>query len=90
MKFKQECGITGRKYTHDQVYSLSRSFAAALIHAGFKRGDVVAVVLPNIPEYAIVIFGVWDAGLIASPVNPAYTAGNFKNHILLHNRITEY
>ena len=71
----QECGVTGRKFTHEQVFQLSRGFAAALIQSGFKRGDVIGIVLQNVPEFPIVLFGIWEAGLIASPINPAYTAG---------------
>jgi acyl-CoA synthetase (AMP-forming)/AMP-acid ligase II len=69
-----ECAITGRKYTHDQVFSMSRSFAAALLKSGLKRGDVVTIVLQNIPEYAPVLLGIWEAGLIASTANPLYTS----------------
>ncbi|XP_021952713.1 probable 4-coumarate--CoA ligase 1 [Folsomia candida] len=68
-----ECGITGRIYTHGEVYKKGESFATALIHHGLKRGDSVCILLPNIPEYAIVALGIWDAGFIASPINPAYT-----------------
>ncbi len=50
----QESHETGVKYSHDQILKNAKGFAAALIQSGFKRGEVVAIVLPNIPEYATV------------------------------------
>ncbi len=69
-----ECGVTGRKYTHLEIYKQSQSFAAALKQHGLKKNDCVAVLLPNIPEYAAVILGILEGGIIASPFNPTYTA----------------
>ncbi|CAL8097226.1 unnamed protein product [Orchesella dallaii] len=68
-----KCAITGRQYTYGEVYKRSRSFAAALKQAGFKRNDSVCVLLPNIPEYPIVALGSMQAGCIVSTVNPLYT-----------------
>lgn len=42
---------------------------------GLKRGDVVAICMPNIPEYAIIVLGAIEAGLTISGINPVYTAG---------------
>jgi len=58
----QECGVSGRKYTFGQIYKKSRAFGAALLSAGFRRGDILGILLPNIPEYAIAAFGAWEAG----------------------------
>lgn len=53
----------------------SRAFAAYLQHAtGLQRGDRVAIMLPNILQYPVVLFGVLRAGLVAVNVNPLYTA----------------
>jgi acyl-CoA synthetase (AMP-forming)/AMP-acid ligase II len=76
-----KCGLTGRKYTFGELYKYSRAFAASLIHAGFKKGDILGVVLPNVPEYAIVYLGALEAGLIVSPVNPAYTPDEIKRQL---------
>lgn len=40
-----------------------------------QAGDVIAAVLPNLPEYAILILGAAEAGLQLTTVNPTYTAG---------------
>ncbi|CAG7836387.1 unnamed protein product, partial [Allacma fusca] len=68
-----ECAESGRKYTHHEVYKLSRNFATSLLHSGLSQNDVVGIILPNTPEYPIAIIGIWSAGLIATTVNPIYT-----------------
>ena len=49
---------------------------------GLKPGDVVASILPNLPESALTFFGCIEAGIIITTVNPIYTAGksNFINN----------
>lgn len=43
-----------------------------------KPGDAIGICLPNIPEYGIIVLGSTEAGLVATTVNPIYTAGSFK------------
>jgi long-chain acyl-CoA synthetase len=53
---------------------LSRDFAAYLQGSlGLKKGDRVAVMLPNILQYPIAVFGILRAGLTVVNVNPLYT-----------------
>lgn len=53
--------------------------AQALIgHCGLKPGQVIGLMLPNIPEYIIVIHGAMEAGLIVTFVNPLYTPDEIK------------
>jgi 4-coumarate--CoA ligase len=54
---------------------LSRRFGSALMRMGFKRGDVFGMVLPNIPEFPIALFGASGVGMSVSLFNPLYTAG---------------
>ena len=65
-------GPTGRVITYaDLAESVSR--AAAGLHArGFKKGDVFAILSPNVPEYAIAFHGVASLGGISCTVNPMY------------------
>lgn len=42
-----------------------------------KPGEVVGLMLPNIPEYVVCIHGAMEAGMIVTFVNPLYTAGQF-------------
>ena len=44
--------VRGEEYTMSEARAMSRSFGHALINLGAQRGDVVAVILPNMPEYA--------------------------------------
>jgi len=52
---------------------LSDAFASALLALGVARGDRVALVLPNCPQFLIAQYGAWKAGAIVSPLNPIYT-----------------
>ncbi|OXA62362.1 4-coumarate--CoA ligase 2 [Folsomia candida] len=76
-----ECAVTGRMYTHGQVHRKSQSFAAALKQHGLQRKEAVCILLPNIPEYPIVALGIWDAGLVASPINPTYTVAEIAKQV---------
>jgi acyl-CoA synthetase (AMP-forming)/AMP-acid ligase II len=69
------CALTGRKYTYAESRAIARRFAASLRKAGFKHGDVLAVVLPNVPEYPLVLFGALEAGMVVTTVNPSFTPG---------------
>ncbi|XP_054257620.1 uncharacterized protein LOC128982706, partial [Macrosteles quadrilineatus] len=69
-----KCGITGRIYTYGNVQKLSRRFMNSLKKAGFSHGEVIAVVLPNCPEFAIVALGALEADLSVSFINHVYTA----------------
>ncbi|WP_432262664.1 AMP-binding protein [Cupriavidus sp. TMH.W2] len=51
----------------------SRAFAAWLQHRGLRRGERVAVMLPNCLPYLIAMAGILRAGLVVVPVNPLYT-----------------
>ncbi|CAG7836813.1 unnamed protein product [Allacma fusca] len=78
-----ECAVSGRKYTHLEIYKLSRSFGTSLLQSSLSRNDVVGVVLPNVPEYAIVMSGIWFAGLIATTLNPIYTQDELAHQLNL-------
>ncbi|ODM92784.1 4-coumarate--CoA ligase 1 [Orchesella cincta] len=75
------CGVSDKTFTFNEIYRQSRGLGAALIRAGFKRGDVVGLVLPNIPEFPIAVLGCWSAGLTVSCINPAYTEGEIKRQL---------
>jgi acyl-CoA synthetase (AMP-forming)/AMP-acid ligase II len=67
--------VTGREYTYAESRAIARRFAASLRKVGFKQGDVIAVVLPNIPEFPLVLFGAIEAGMVVTTVNPVFTPG---------------
>jgi long-chain acyl-CoA synthetase len=51
----------------------SDACAAGFQSLGIKRGDRVALLLPNCPQFLIAQFGAWKAGAIVAPLNPIYT-----------------
>jgi long-chain acyl-CoA synthetase len=64
----------GHRLSYAQLDRLSDRFAAALAGLGVRRGDPVALILPNCPQFLIAEFGVWKAGATVLPLNPLYTA----------------
>jgi 4-coumarate--CoA ligase len=56
--------------------TLIRRFGSSLKRMGFQKGEVMGVVLPNIPEFPVVLHGTAGIGMPVSLVNPIYTAGN--------------
>jgi long-chain acyl-CoA synthetase len=64
----------GRTLTYADTDRLSRDFAAYLQgRLGVKKGDRIAVMLPNIPAFALAMLGVVRAGAVQVNVNPLYT-----------------
>ena len=65
----------GKTLTWGEMYRLSGEFAAYLQnHAGLQPGDRIAVQLPNVLQYPIVVFGAMRAGYVVVNTNPLYTA----------------
>jgi long-chain acyl-CoA synthetase len=60
----------GLEITYGELDKYANSLANALIDHGFRKGDVVAVNLPNIPEYVIALVGILRAGCILSGLSP--------------------
>jgi long-chain acyl-CoA synthetase len=63
----------GRTISHAELEGLSNAFASTLIQLGVKKGDRVALLLPNTPQIVLGLLGTWKAGAIAVPQNPLYT-----------------
>jgi 4-coumarate--CoA ligase len=66
-------GHTGRALTYGQLLDLTKRFAGGLVARGFQKGDVVAILSPNVPEYAAAFHGTLFAGCVATTFNPTYT-----------------
>src|SRR5687767_2745679 len=60
----------GGSLSYRQLEAESTAFAAALSALGVRKGDRVALVLPNCPQFLIAEFGAWKAGAIVCPLNP--------------------
>ncbi len=66
-------GHTGRTLTYLQLYGGVRRVAGNLAKRGLKKGDVVGIYSPNLPEYALAYHGTVMAGGIVTTANPLYT-----------------
>jgi long-chain acyl-CoA synthetase len=65
----------GKTLTYGELYALSGAFAAYLQnHTDLQPGDRIAVQLPNVLQYPVVVFGALRAGLVVVNTNPLYTA----------------
>src|SRR5258706_7367723 len=63
----------GAAISYGALERLSDACAGALQALGVVRGDRVAVLLPNCPQFVIVELAVWKLGAILAPLNPLYT-----------------
>lgn len=66
---------------YDEVDRLSRDFAAWIQSRGVKKGDRVAVMMPNLLTYPVVAFGIIRAGAVLVSVNPLYTPRELAHQI---------
>jgi len=66
------CGMTGREYSYEMAYGMSRKFGSALLRMGAKKGDVLCMVVPNIPEFPIAYLGACGVGVTLTTMNPTY------------------
>lgn len=71
-----------RTLTYTDLDRLSGRFAAYLQqHTALKPGDRIAVQLPNILQYPVVVFGALRAGLVVVNTNPLYTPHEIKHQL---------
>jgi long-chain acyl-CoA synthetase len=63
----------GATVSYRQLEDESNAFAAALFALGVRKGDRVALLLPNCPQFLIAEFGAWKAGAIVVALNPTYS-----------------
>lgn len=81
-KDKESFYCMGKSFTWGEIDLLSRKFASYLQNdLGLKKGDRVALMMPNILQYPIALFGILRAGLIAVNVNPLYTARELEHQL---------
>jgi long-chain acyl-CoA synthetase len=71
---KPLCHINDLTFTYAQVDEISGRVGAALLATGLKRGDKVALQLPNLPQFLFTYFGLMKAGLVMVPLNPLLRA----------------
>ncbi len=72
----------GKDITFGQVDKLSTQFGAYLLSRGLEPGDKVALMMPNLLQYPIALFGVLKAGLVVVNTNPLYTPREMKHQFV--------
>ena len=75
------CRIGGNTTTYRELDDLSGRAAAGLREAGLSPGQVVALQLPNIPQFLVAYFGALKAGLVVLPLNPLLMAPELEYHL---------
>lgn len=71
----------GKDLTFAQTDSLSLAFAAYLQGLGLVKGDRIAIMMPNVPQYPIVVAAILRAGFVVVNVNPLYTARELEHQL---------
>ena len=71
----------GKDVTYTQVDQASTAMGAYLQSLGLVKGDRVAVMMPNVPNYPVAVAGILRAGMVVVNVNPLYTARELEHQL---------
>ena len=71
----------GVTHTYDDVDKASLAVAAWLQAQGLPQGSVVALMMPNVPQYLPTMIGILRAGYVCTPVNPLYTGRELRHQL---------
>ena len=71
----------GQDFSYAATDAQSRAFAAYLQSLGLQRGDRVAIMMPNVPQYPEVATAILRAGYVVVNVNPLYTARELEHQL---------
>jgi long-chain acyl-CoA synthetase len=71
----------GKEITYAELEAQSRAFGAWLQARGLKRGDRVAIMMPNLLQYPVALFGILRAGMTVVNCNPLYTPRELEHQL---------
>ncbi|GAA4427469.1 long-chain-fatty-acid--CoA ligase [Acidovorax lacteus] len=71
----------GKDVSYAETDSLSAAFAAYLQSLGLVKGDRVAIMMPNVPQYPVAVAGILRAGFVIVNVNPLYTPRELEHQL---------
>ncbi|MDZ7856902.1 long-chain-fatty-acid--CoA ligase [Sphaerotilus sp.] len=71
----------GQSFRYEQIDRLSQAFGAWLQSLGLERGDRVAIMLPNVPQYPVAVAAILRAGYVVVNVNPLYTPRELEHQL---------
>jgi long-chain acyl-CoA synthetase len=82
-KYRDQCAykFMGRDFSFGEIDEASRAMAAWLQGSGLARGDRVAVMMPNVPQYPVAVAAILRAGLVVVNVNPLYTPRELEHQL---------
>lgn len=82
-KYAENCAYEnlGNQLSFKELDEKSREFASYLQQLGLKKGDRVALMMPNLMQYPIALFGILRAGCIVVNTNPLYTPDELTHQI---------
>jgi long-chain acyl-CoA synthetase len=72
----------GVRLSYGELDEASRCFAAWLQSVGVKKGDRVALMMPNLLQYPVCLFGAWRAGAVVVNTNPLYTPHELEHQLV--------
>ncbi|WTH44508.1 AMP-binding protein [Streptomyces sp. NBC_01550] len=75
------------RLSYRETDALSDSVAGHLAAKGLERGDRVAIMLQNSPQFVLALLGAWKAGATVVPLNPMYKSGEV-GHVLKDAEVT--
>lgn len=73
--------MLGRSVSFAQIDEASRALAAYLQGLGLEKGDRVAIMMPNVPQYPVAVAAVLRAGFVVVNVNPLYTPRELEHQL---------
>ncbi len=71
----------GKSFSFGQIDDASKALAAYLQSQGLERGDRIAVMLPNVPQYPVAVAAILRAGYVVVNVNPLYTPRELEHQL---------
>ncbi len=71
----------GQDISYQETDAKSQAFAAYLQSLGLEKGDRVAVMMPNVPQYPVAVAAILRAGLVVVNVNPLYTPRELEHQL---------
>jgi len=71
----------GKTITFGQVDQASRALAAWIQSQGLAKGDRVAIMMPNVPQYPVAVAAILRAGCVVVNVNPLYTPRELEHQL---------
>ncbi|HQY09779.1 MAG: AMP-binding protein [Burkholderiales bacterium] len=75
------CVYMGQSYSYRRIDDASRALGAWLQGQGLQRGDRVALMMPNTPQYLVAVAAVLRAGLVVVNVNPLHSGRELEQQL---------